>query len=254
MSPVKDGEATITARAGDRTATAKVKVAGMAQPFAWSFRNHVEPILASKGATPGRATAPWPAKGVSGSRSRAMTPRATTSASSSRIEGGGSSWAIPVGACSWPNPRARSPTKGGVRFSTDSLEYRILVRAGSPRERPGRASTKRRVDRLEVSPDRSLQRVGQGQQILVRAHYSDGRAEDVTRWAKWSSADESVCRVDEQGKAQVIGPGEGSIVAWFASKLAIARITVPYEKWPADRDRGNRRSPQAEELHRRAGR
>ena len=93
----------------------------------------------------------------------------------------------------------------------------------------GRAEDEARVERLEVSPDRSLQRVGQSQQILVRAHYSDGRAEDVTRWVKWSSADESVCRVDDQGKAQVIGPGEGSIVAWFASKLAIARITVPYE-------------------------
>ncbi len=56
----------------------------------------------------------------------------------------------------------------------------------------------------------------------------------MTRWVKWSSADESVCRVDDDGKTQVIGPGEGAIVAWYASKLAIARITVPYDSRPAE--------------------
>ncbi len=117
--------------------------------------------------------------------------------------------------------------KGGVRFSTESLDYRILAEwIGGGASPPGRDEA--HVDRLELLPDRSLQRVGQSQQVLVRAHYSDGRSEDVTRWVKWSSADESVCRVDDQGKAQVIGPGEGSIVAWYASKLAIARMTVPY--------------------------
>ena len=90
-----------------------------------------------------------------------------------------------------------------------------------------------RVEQLEILPDRSFQHVGESQQFLVRARYSDGRAEDVTRWVKWSSADESVCRVDDQGKTQVIGPGEGAIVAWYASKLAIARVTVPYEGQPA---------------------
>src|SRR5271163_717896 len=43
VSPVRDGEATITASAGGRSATAKVKVSGLARPFGWSFRGHVEP-------------------------------------------------------------------------------------------------------------------------------------------------------------------------------------------------------------------
>ena len=73
------------------------------------------------------------------------------------------------------------------------------------------ASTDSSVEALEILPLRSVQRVGQSQQVLVRARYSDGRAEDVTRWVKWSSADESVCRVDDDGKTQVIGPGEGAL-------------------------------------------
>ena len=61
---------------------------------------------------------------------------------------------------------------------------------------------------------------------------------------KWSSADESVCRVDEHGKTSVIGPGEGAVVAWYASQLAIARITVPYEsKSPAKGEIVDSRKP-----------
>ena len=100
-----------------------------------------------------------------------------------------------------------------------------------------------RVESLEVLPGSSIHQVGQSQPIIVRARYSDGRLEDVTRWAKWSSADESVCRVDDQGVATVIGPGEGAVVAWYASKIAIARITVPYGE--TAEDGRSSRSPQA---------
>ncbi len=101
-----------------------------------------------------------------------------------------------------------------------------------------------RVERLEILPTRSLQRVGESQQILIQARYTNGRTEDVTRWVRWSSADEAVCRVDEQGKTQIVGPGEGAIVAWYASKLAIARLTVPYEGQPARaEDVADRRPP-----------
>ncbi len=121
--------------------------------------------------------------------------------------------------------------KGGVRFGTNSLEYRILSEWISSGAAPP-SDVDPRVQELEILPGRSLQRVGESQQILVRARFSSGRAEDVTRWVKWSSADDAVCRVDDDGKTQVVGPGEGAIVAWFASKLAIARVTVPYPEQP----------------------
>ncbi len=63
----------------------------------------------------------------------------------------------------------------------------------------------------------------------MRAKYSDGRIEDVTHWAKFSSANEAVARVDDQGRVQVIGNGKGAIVAWFASRIAITSVAVPYE-------------------------
>ena len=49
VTPVHDGQATITAKVAGQAATAKVVVQGMSIPFAWSFRNHVEPLLAKAG-------------------------------------------------------------------------------------------------------------------------------------------------------------------------------------------------------------
>src|SRR6266542_4439557 len=44
--PVANGTATIRAKLDNRVATAQVKVTDMDKPFEWSFRNHVQPVLA----------------------------------------------------------------------------------------------------------------------------------------------------------------------------------------------------------------
>ena len=44
--------------------------------------------------------------------------------------------------------------------------------------------------------------------MLVQATYSDGRVEDVTHWAKFSSTDETVAAVDDDGRLKVTGRGE----------------------------------------------
>ena len=227
VTPVGDGQATITANAGGRAATAKIAVAGMKQGFEWSFRNHVEPVLAKQGCNSGACHGALAGKGGFRLSLQGYDPDADYFNIVKQDRGRRVEFGDPGRSLFLSKPSGAIAHKGGVRFSTESLDYRILSRwVGAGASRP--AADEARVDRLEVSPGRSLHRVGQSQQILVRAIYSDGRGEDVTRWVKWSSADESVCRVDEQGKAQVVGPGEGAVVAWFASKLAIARVTVPY--------------------------
>ena len=79
--PVRNGRTTITANVGSRTATATVVVEGMSVPFAWSFRNHVEPLLAKEGCNSGACHGRWPEKEASGSRCGAMIRRPTISIS-----------------------------------------------------------------------------------------------------------------------------------------------------------------------------
>src|SRR5262245_21657793 len=52
-SPMKNGRATLRATVARRSVSVPVVVQGMDQPFKWSFRNHVQPVLARNGCSAG---------------------------------------------------------------------------------------------------------------------------------------------------------------------------------------------------------
>lgn len=242
VTPVADGVATITAKVGDRTADVKVQVAGMGGPFEWSFRAHVEPVLTKQGCNSGACHGALAGKGGFRLSLLGYDPDADFFNIVKQDRGRRVEFGDPGRSLLLAKPSGAIAHKGGVRFSTDSLDYRILsqwIAAGAPR--PSKDDP--RIERLEVVPERSIQEVGATQQVLVRAYFSDGRAEDVTRWVKWTSADEAVCRVDDRGEAQVIGPGEGAVSARFGSRLAIARVTVPYKNEPTPAGVADDRKP-----------
>ena len=227
VRPQGDGETTITAQAGDKTATAKVIVRGMDEPFAWSFRKHVQPILAKMGCNSGACHGALAGKGGFRLSLRGYDPASDHFSIVKQDRGRRVELAEPGRSLVLAKPSGAIRHKGGLRFKTGSRDYRVLsewIAAGAapPREQDPR------VERLEILPDSSLHQVGQTQQITVRAFYSDGVSEDVTDWVKWSSTNESVCRVDDQGMVTTVGPGEGAVMAWFASNITIARLTVPY--------------------------
>src|SRR4051812_24115621 len=77
-------------------------------------------------------------------------------------------------------PTGTVPHKGGKKFDTDSLEYKVLsqwIADGTP---PPRKEDPRIV-RLEIQPEQTVLKPGMAQQLNVRAHFTDGHAEDVTR-------------------------------------------------------------------------
>lgn len=117
--------------------------------------------------------------------------------------------------------------KGGVRLQKESDDYQLLekwIASGAI----GPRANDPRIESIEVSPsDVSLSR-NDKQKILVKAIYSNGRVTDVTKWAKFTSTDESVASVDDSGTVTVLGAGEGAISVWFASKIGLARIRVPF--------------------------
>src|SRR6185437_6662121 len=69
---------------------------------------------------------------------------------------------------------------------------------------------------------------GNKQQFLVQAHFTDGHVEDVTRWAKFTSTNESVAKVNDRGLATIAGFGEGAVTAWYLSKVIFTTISSPY--------------------------
>ena len=56
---------------------------------------------------------------------------------------------------------------------------------------------------LEVSPGRQTLAVGAQTKLKVIARYSTVLAEDVSRWARYATADESVAQVDQFGAVTI---------------------------------------------------
>ena len=229
VRPVGDGEATIAATVAGQEATASVKVVGMARPFEPGFREHVEPILAKLGCNSGACHGALAGKGGFRLSLNGYDPDADYFSIVKLDRGRRVEFADPGRSLILAKPSGAIAHKGGVRFATDSRAYRILADWIASGATPP-AESDPRVVALEVVPGRSTHKVGETQRIVVRARYTDDRVEDVSRSVKWSSTDETVCRVDQDGVATILGPGEGAVVAWFASRIAIARVTVPYNE------------------------
>jgi Bacterial Ig-like domain (group 2) len=177
-----------------------------------TFRNHVQSVLTKSGCNMGACHGAGAGKNgfylsLRGYNDEADWMAITRAAGGRRIAP-----ADPGRSLLLLKATATVPHKGGRRFEVDSPEYATLaswIAAGAS----GPVPTDARLVQLEVVPARSRLQPGGTQAMQVRARFSDGRVEDVTRWAKYSSANESVANVDESGEVRVVGYGEAGVTA-----------------------------------------
>ncbi len=226
--PVGNGKATLTAKVGDRSATATVTVEKFEQPHSWSFRNHVQSVLSKSGCNMGSCHGALAGKGGFKLSLRGYDPDADFRTLTRQARGRRIVPSDPGRSLMLTKPSGAIPHKGGLRFDVDSLEYRAIaewIAAGHPAP----SDDDPRVKQLEILPTASQQKKGASQQMVVRAHFSDGHVEDVTRWCKFTSANATVASVDDRGLVKIIGSGEGAISAWYLSQNVIATVSSPYE-------------------------
>ncbi len=227
VRPTADGDATVRASYQGRETAAKVEVKGFTAPFVWSFRNHVLPVMTKMGCNSG------PCHGASAGKNgfkltlRGYDPevdyytltRQSLARRTERLE--------PAKSLILLKPTLTISHGGGRRFPVGSPEYQVIsgwIAAGMP---PPREDDPRIVD-LEVLPREASLRPEAEQQLLVRAKFSDGRVEDVTRWAKYSSGDMGVATVDDSGHVKMTGYGEAPVTVWYLSQVSFARLSVPF--------------------------
>ncbi len=196
-------------------------------PAVWSFRNHVQPVLAKAGCSSGACHGAAAGQGGFKLSLRGYDDDADYRAITRHALGRRIVPSDPGRSLLLLKPTGAVPHKGGQRFDTDSLEYKIIaewIATGTPPPKDGDA----RIQRLEILPDHVILQPGSNQQFTVRAHFSDGRVQEVTRWVKYTDANAAVTQVDEHGKVKVLGHGEGAVTAWYLSRIAIATVTAPY--------------------------
>ncbi len=233
VTPVGDGSATLRATIDGKTLTARVRVERALEALPGSFRGRVLPILAKAGCNSGACHGA--AAGKNGFRLtlRGYGPETDYDVITRQARGRRVNMSSPAESLILLKPTGVLEHGGGVRLAAGSVEYRALadwVAEGAP----GPRAEDPRVTGLRVEPEASRLRPGSSQTYLVWAKYSDGRTADVTRWAKFTTSDASVAKVDDDGHARVEGRGECAINVWFASFVARATLTSPYDP-PSDR-------------------
>ncbi len=115
---------------------------------------------------------------------------------------------------------------GGKLFPKESEYYRSLlcwIEAGAPDDIGVVPST----SGVTLSNDRLLfEKAGAGEALRVTAKASDGSSRDVTRLARYFSNDESVAKIDPDGKVTAVGPGDTHVFARFSRFTVGAEVIV----------------------------
>jgi len=147
-----NGEATISVTVGGQTASATVKVSALDQPFTWSFRNHVQSVLAKMGCSSGACHGAAAGKDGFKLSLRGYDPEADFLTLTRRARGRRVVPADPGRSLILIKPTATVPHGGGLRFDVGSREYRVIsewIAAGTP----GPSDDDPRLQRLEFVPE-----------------------------------------------------------------------------------------------------
>jgi hypothetical protein len=222
------GRATVTAECNGQTASAEVVVEKFNEPFTWSFRNHVESVLAQAGCNSGACHGAQAGKKGFKLSLRGYDPLGDYASITRQARGRRIVPADPGRSLLLTKPTGAVPHGGGLRLEVGSREYQVIsqwIAAGCPEPRDDDP----RLERLEILPGGAVLEPGNEQQLVVMAHFTDGHREDVTRWAKYTATNLSVAQVDDAGRISVMGHGEGAVTAWYASQVVVATVSSPYK-------------------------
>ena len=222
-----DGRSMITAKLAGLLAVDGVTVQNYGVPAAWSFRNDVQPVLTKMGcnsgpchgAAAGKNGFKLTLRGYDAETDYYTLTHQALARRTERIE--------PAKSLILLKPTLTIPHGGGRRFAVDSPEYQVIsgwIAQGMPAPQDSDA----RVTGIEVSPQEASLRPGTEQQLIVTATFSDGRKEDVTRWAKYDSGNEGVATVDNYGHVTMHSFGEAPVTVWYQSHVTFSRLRIPY--------------------------
>ena len=199
-----------------------------------SFRNDILPIFSKAGCNTGGCHGALAGKGGFRLSLFGYNPEADWQTITQESRGRRVDFDEPGASLLLTKPTTAIRHKGGKRLSVEGDDYRTLA-AWIADGAPGLRADEARLASIAVSPEENIAQTGDTLALKVTAKYSDGTARDVTRWAKFTSADETVATVTPEGKVSVLGAGQGAVTAWFSSLVVVARVTAPWTNdVPAD--------------------
>ena len=227
VTPLGDGEATITATIGKLKSVVKVKVEqfGVVQPI--NFANQIVPLFTKAGCNSGGCHGK--SGGQNGFRLSLLGFEPQEDYEYLVKEGRGRrlSPAAPANSLLLLKAAAILPHGGGARLDPKGYDYQLISRwiaMGAPRG----ADTDPTVAALEVYPKSRLVSANASQQITVTAIYSDGHTEDATHIATYEANDKEIAEADASGHVTFFEqPGDVSVMIRYQGQVGVYQASVP---------------------------
>jgi hypothetical protein len=223
VKPCADGSTEIVATVSGRAAKIRVTVQNVTQPAPVSFRTDVIAALSRAGCNSGPCHGSPQGKNgfrlsLRGYDSDLDFFTLTREHFGRRVDRDN-----PENSLVLLKANGRVAHQGGVRFSRDDPAYQTIQRWIAEGCKDSGPAT---LTRLEVLPgNRRLHTSATEQQLLVRAHFKDGSAQDVTDLAVFSSSEPELAPVSATGRVRFAKTVDASILARYLDQISSVRLT-----------------------------
>lgn len=156
-------------------------------------------------------------------------------AAGSTVEGHRVDVSEPSSSLILQKPSLQIDHEGGERFKVDSWEYRLLQRwidtgaKGTPNPRE--------LSHLEVEPAEVVfdtAGIAEPVQLRVVAVWDDRTREDVTPLCRFRSNDDSVVKVDREGRLAPAGSGDTHVIAFYDNGVGSIPVMRPLDGEPSE--------------------
>ena len=233
-----DGTVTLNARFMERSATAGIKIDGLAEKRPFSFPRDIGGVLTKRGCN--STTCHGSVKGKNGFKLSSDTedPREDYR----WIVEGGTYHVLaddngpkhpridpktPEQSLLLQKPTMGVPHGGGLRFRPGSEDYLTIlnwIKAGAPYGVEDKSQV--RIERVEVLPRQTVLDLEGKQQLVVLAHLSNGSDEDLTDQVMYLSNNPEIIKVSEGGLVQATKAGETAVLIRAAGHALSAEFGV----------------------------
>lgn len=229
LVPKRDGQTQVRVSFGGQNATIGVVVKDAQAESPVSFTREIVPILTRAGCNQGACHGSQHGKGGFKLSLLGFDPQFDYAQIVQSAEGRRVVLSDPERSILLQKPTMMLEHGGKQRFLPYSREYNRLAQwlaDGAPA--PSRSDP--HVVGLEIWPARRVMRIGEEQQLLVRAKWSDGKIEDVTPTVQFDTLNEGIAVVTPQGMVTAKGKGSTHIMVRFGGQAGVAEITLPYRQ------------------------
>ncbi|MCA9145298.1 MAG: DUF1549 domain-containing protein [Planctomycetaceae bacterium] len=224
--PKADGSADLKVSVGGQEASVAVSVANQGAPQPVSFEYGTLAALSKQGCNAGACHGSPSGKGGFRLSLRAFDPELDKLTLIHEDFGRRTNSIEPAESLLLLKPLMKVPHGGGLKIHANDSAYEVIrdwISEGcnlDPPEQP-------RVVKLEVYPPsgRLLKRPAHTQQLAVLAHYADGSVRDVTELAVYSSSDEAVASITENGLVVGKDRGESAVIVRFMEFIESSFVT-----------------------------